>query len=168
MTTLHDFRARGIDGQERSLRDFAGQVCLVVNVASQCGLTPQYRGLQELHERYGERGFSVLGFPCNQFAFQEPGSAEEIKTFCSMTYGVTFPIFEKVKVNGWGTHPLYRLLKRAQPTFLRWGPIRWNFTKFLVARDGRVVRRYAPKVQPEWMRGEIERQMEDGRRQTAG
>jgi len=165
---LYDIPLRTLDGEPTTLAPYRGKVLLIVNVASRCGLTPQYEGLEQLHRELSPRGFSVLGFPCNQFAFQEPGSAEEIKTFCSMTYGVTFPIFEKVKENGLGTHPLYRLLNRAQPTFLRWGPIRWNFTKFLVARDGRVVRRYAPKVQPEWMRGEIERQMEDGRRQTAG
>jgi glutathione peroxidase len=153
--TLYDIPLRTLDGEPTTLAPYRGQVLLIVNVASRCGLTPQYEGLEQLHRELSPRGFSVLGFPCNQFAFQEPGSAEEIKTFCSMTYGVTFPIFEKVKVNGFGTHPLYRRLKRAQPTFLWWGPIKWNFTKFLVGRDGRVEKRYAPKVLPEWMRERI-------------
>jgi glutathione peroxidase len=166
--TLYDIPLRTLDGEPTTLAPYRGKVLLIVNVASRCGLTPQYEGLEQLHRELSPRGFSVLGFPCNQFAFQEPGTSEEIKTFCSMTYGVTFPIFEKVKVNGWGTHPLYRMLKRAQPTILIWGPIRWNFTKFLVARDGRVVRRFAPKVLPEWMRGAIGRELEDGRRETAG
>ena len=110
MTTFHDFQATGIDGQPRSLRDFAGRVCLVVNVASKCGLTPHYRGLQELYTRYHERGFEVLGFPCNQFGAQEPGSEAEIAEFCELNFGVTFPMFSKIDVNGAGAHPLFRHL----------------------------------------------------------
>ena len=159
--TIYDIPLRTLDGEPTTLAPYRGKVLLIVNVASRCGLTPQYEGLEKLHRELSPRGFSVLGFPCNQFAFQEPGSSEEIKTFCSMTYGVTFPIFEKVKVNGFFTHPLYRKLKRAHRTFLFWGTIRWNFTKFLVARDGRIVKRYSPKVLPEWMRVSIEKEIED-------
>jgi glutathione peroxidase len=158
-TELFDIPLRTLDGEPATLAPWRGKVLLIVNVASKCGLTPQYEGLEQLQQDYEARGFTVLGFPCNQFAFQEPGSAEEIKTFCSMTYGVTFPVFEKVRVNGLRTHPLFRRLKRATPKFLWWGPIQWNFTKFLIARDGRVVKRYAPATKPEWLRPAIEREL---------
>jgi glutathione peroxidase len=148
MTTIHDFRATSIEGKDRSLRDFSGQVCLVVNVASKCGLTPHYRGLQELYERYSDRGFSVLGFPCNQFGAQEPGSESEIQTFCETRFGVSFPLFAKIEVNGAGRHPLYAHLtgQATQPDGA--GDIKWNFTKFLVGKDGRVLARFAPQTEP--------------------
>jgi glutathione peroxidase len=148
MTTLRDFRARDIDGNERSLDGFDGRVCLVVNVASQCGLTPHYRGLQELHERYGERGLAVLGFPCNQFGSQEPGTEGEIKTFCETRFGVSFPMFSKIDVNGPARHPLYAWLT-AQPTEPDGsGDVKWNFAKFLVGKDGAVLARFGPQVEP--------------------
>ena len=148
MTSFHDFRARDIDGQERSLRDFEGQVCLVVNVASRCGLTPHYQGLQALHQRYGERGFSVLGFPCNQFGAQEPGTETEIQEFCDRRYGVTFPLFSKIEVNGAGRHPLYTHLTAQATAPDGPGDVKWNFTKFLVGRDGAVLARFAPQTEP--------------------
>jgi glutathione peroxidase len=148
MTTLHDFRARDIDGNERSLADFSGQVCLVVNVASQCGLTPHYAGLQKLHERYGERGLAVLGFPCNQFGSQEPGTEKEIRTFCETRFGVSFPMFAKIDVNGPGRHPLYAHLTAAKTQPDGPGDIKWNFAKFLVGRDGAVIARFGPQVEP--------------------
>ena len=148
MTSFHDFRARDIDGQERSLRDFEGQVCLVVNVASRCGLTPHYEGLQALHQRYGERGFAVLGFPCNQFGAQEPGSEAEIQQFCDRRFGVTFPLFSKIEVNGAGRHPLYAHLTSQAAAPEGAGDVKWNFTKFLVGRDGAVLARFAPQTEP--------------------
>ena len=148
MTSFHDFRARDIDGQERSLRDFEGQVCLVVNVASRCGLTPHYQGLQALHQRYGERGFAVLGFPCNQFGAQEPGSEAEIQEFCDRRFGVTFPLFSKIEVNGGARHPLYAHLTSQATAPEGPGDVKWNFTKFLVGRDGAVIARFAPQTEP--------------------
>jgi glutathione peroxidase len=148
MTSFHDFRARDIDGQERSLRDFEGQVCLVVNVASRCGLTPHYQGLQALHQRYGERGFAVLGFPCNQFGAQEPGSEAEIQEFCDRRFGVTFPLFSKIEVNGAARHPLYAHLTSQATAPEGPGDVKWNFTKFLVGRDGAVIARFAPQTEP--------------------
>lgn len=149
MPTLHDFSARTIDGEERSLRDLHGKVALVVNVASKCGLTPQYEGLQALYEARRDRGLEVLGFPCNQFAGQEPGSDAEVQEFCSVRYGVTFPLFSKVEVNGPGRHPLYAWLTGEGAGPEPAGDVRWNFTKFLVGRDGRVVARFAPQTGPE-------------------
>jgi glutathione peroxidase len=146
---LHDIVARRIDGTERDLSEYRGQVLLIVNVASRCGFTPQYTGLQALHDKYRERGFAVLGFPCNQFGAQEPGSEEEISAFCSTTHQVTFPLFAKVEVNGEHAHPLYRHLKSAAPGLLGTEAIKWNFTKFLVDRQGNVVARFAPKDAPE-------------------
>jgi len=148
MANFHDFTAATIDGQPSSLRQYAGKVVLVVNVASQCGLTPQYSGLQELYATYGDRGLVVLGFPCNQFGGQEPGTEEEIHTFCETRFGVTFPMFGKVEVNGPDRHPLFAFLTE-QPT-LPDGPgdIQWNFAKFLIGRDGRVVHRFAPTAAP--------------------
>ena len=148
MANFYDFSARSIEGSERSLRDFAGRVCLVVNVASKCGLTPHYKGLQQLYERYREQGFDVLGFPCNQFGAQEPGSETEIQSFCEMRYGVTFPLFAKLEVNGPARHPLYAYLT-AQPTQPDGpGDIKWNFAKFLIGRDGAVLARFAPPTEP--------------------
>jgi glutathione peroxidase len=148
MTSFHDFQARSIDGQERSLRDFSGRVCLVVNVASKCGLTPHYRGLQALYERYHERGFEVLGFPCNQFGAQEPGSEPEIQTFCETRYGVSFPLFAKLDVNGPQRHPLYAHLTAQATRPDGPGDVRWNFAKFLIGRDGAVLARFAPQTEP--------------------
>ncbi len=149
MTTLHDFTLPAIDGQDRSLADLEGQVALVVNVASRCGLTPQYEGLQRLHEEYGGRGLAVLGFPCNQFKGQEPGTEAEIQTFCSATYGVTFALFGKVEVNGSGRHPLFAWLT-SQPTEPEGpGDVQWNFGKFLVGKDGAVLARFEPTVSPD-------------------
>ena len=149
MTTVHDFSAIAIDGTERSLSDFSGRVLLIVNVASRCGFTPQYRGLEALYRSHRDAGLEVLGFPCNQFGQQEPGSDEEIARYCSLTWEVSFPMFARIQVNGGSAHPLYRFLKQAAPGVLGTESIKWNFTKFLVGRDGRVVRRFAPGDSPE-------------------
>src|ERR1700719_2589359 len=146
---LYDIPVHTLQGEDSSLGAYAGKTLLVVNVASKCGLTPQYEGLERLQERYADRGFSVLGFPCNQFLGQEPGTPEEIATFCSTTYGVTFPLFEKIDVNGDDRHPLYEELTKAPDGEGYTGDIRWNFEKFLVAPDGKVVARFAPQVEPE-------------------
>jgi glutathione peroxidase len=156
MTTLHDFSATSITGDEVDLSAYAGQVVLVVNTASKCGFTPQYSGLQELHEAYAGHDLVVLGFPCNQFGSQEPGDATQIGSFCQKNYGVTFPMMEKVEVNGPNSHPLYEWL-RAEKGGLLGGKIKWNFTKFLVGRDGQVIDRYAPTTKPEKLRGDIEK-----------
>jgi glutathione peroxidase len=148
MTTIADFEAKTIDGENQSLRDYQGNVVLVVNVASQCGLTPQYGPLEEVYEQFKDRGFAVLGFPCNQFGAQEPGSESQIKQFCESKFGVTFPMFTKVDVNGAGAHPLYQWLT-AEPTEPEGpGAIAWNFGKFLIGRDGKVIARFSPKVSP--------------------
>lgn len=156
LTTVFDFSATTLAGEPCALAVFAGRVLLIVNTASRCGFTPQYRALEALHRRFAPRGFAVLGFPCNQFGRQEPGSAEDIAGFCAGEYGVTFPIFAKVDVNGARAHPLYRHLKTQKPGILGIGAIKWNFTKFLVDRAGRVVARHAPTVAPEALIGEIE------------
>ena len=148
MTTLYDFSAKTIDGTDQSLRDYAGKVALVVNVASQCGLTPQYRGLEELYTTFKDRGLVVLGFPCNQFGGQEPGSEGEIKTFCETKFGVTFPLFGKIDVNGANRHPLYGFLTGETTAPDASGDIKWNFAKFLIDRQGRVVARFAPTTAP--------------------
>jgi glutathione peroxidase len=153
---IHDIAARRLDGTERDLSEYRGKVLLIVNVASRCGFTPQYTGLEALHRKYNERGFAVLGFPCNQFGSQEPGTEAEIASFCSTTYDVTFPMFAKVDVNGAGTHPLYQHLKSEKPGVLGTEGIKWNFTKFLVDRHGNVVKRYAPNDKPEDFSSEIE------------
>lgn len=144
-----------LNGTPQPMADYRGKVLLIVNVASQCGFTPQYAGLEALYRRYHSQGLEILGFPCNQFGFQESGSAEEIAAFCSRNYGVTFPVFTKIDVNGPNTHPLYAHLKAEKPGFLGSEAIKWNFTKFLVAPDGRVVRRYAPTDTPEQIEREI-------------
>jgi glutathione peroxidase len=149
MSAIFDVEATAIDGTPRSLGEFRGRVLLVVNVASRCGYTPQYEGLEALYRRHRDRGFAVLGFPCDQFGNQEPGSEAEIQAFCSTRYDVTFPMFAKVDVNGDGAHPLWRLLKAERPGVLGSEAVKWNFTKFLVGRDGRVVRRYGPRDTPE-------------------
>ncbi|MET0281060.1 MAG: glutathione peroxidase [Steroidobacteraceae bacterium] len=146
--SLYEIAARRLDGSERDLSEYRGQVLLIVNVASQCGFTPQYTGLEALYRKYKDRGFAVLGFPCNQFGGQEPGDEAQIGAFCSSTYAVSFPLFAKVDVNGANAHPLYQHLKSAKPGILGTEAIKWNFTKFLVGRDGQVVARYAPKDTP--------------------
>ena len=146
--SIYDHPVTALDGSAADLHDHEGKVALIVNVASKCGLTPQYEGLEQLQKAYGDRGFTVLGFPCNQFLGQEPGSAEEIAEFCSTTYGVDFPLFEKIEVNGEGQHELYAELNEVADAEGHTGDIRWNFEKFLVAPDGAVVARYAPTVEP--------------------
>ncbi|MER7772861.1 glutathione peroxidase [Kitasatospora sp. NPDC096140] len=147
--SLYDIPLRSLTGEPTSLADHKGKALLIVNVASKCGLTPQYAGLERLQERYAGRGFTVLGFPCNQFAGQEPGSAEEIGTFCSTTYGVTFPLFEKIEVNGDDRHPLYRQLTQVADAEGQAGDVSWNFEKFLISPDGTVAARIRPRVEPE-------------------
>ncbi|OJY94548.1 MAG: glutathione peroxidase [Lysobacterales bacterium 63-13] len=149
MTTAHDFSARDIDGNEQALSQYKGKALLIVNVASKCGFTKQYSGLEALQKQFHGKGFAVLGFPCDQFGHQEPGNEAEIKNFCTLTYDVTFPMFAKINVNGSGTHPLYEWLKKEKTGLLGIGAIKWNFTKFLVDRDGNVVKRYAPSDEPE-------------------
>ena len=156
MTTLHDFHATTLTGEDQDLAEYAGKAVLVVNTASKCGLTPQYEGLQKLYDEYGDRGLVVHGFPCDQFAHQEPGGADEIGEFCTRNYGVTFPMFEKVDVNGADTHPLWAWLKKEQGGLLG-GAIKWNFTKFLLDPSGAVVGRYAPTVAPAKIAADIER-----------
>ena len=153
--TLADFEASLLDGSEKDLSDYLGQVVLVVNTASKCGFTPQYKGLQALYEEFRDRGFVVLGFPCDQFAHQEPGTDEEIGAFCERNFGVEFPLFSKIEVNGAGAHPLYDWLKSEKSGVLG-GRIKWNFTKFLVGRDGQVISRHAPTTKPESLRSDIE------------
>ncbi len=146
---VHDISVNTLSGQPSSIGDHAGKTLLIVNVASKCGLTPQYTALQQIYDRYADRGFEVLGFPCNQFGGQEPGSAGEIEEFCSLNYGVTFPMFEKIDVNGPGRHPLYDELTRTADVEGHDGDIRWNFEKFLVSPDGEIVARYSPVVVPD-------------------
>jgi glutathione peroxidase len=155
MSGIFDFTAQSLAGEDVSLKDFEGQVLLIVNTASACGFTPQYKGLEALQQAYGPRGFSVLGFPCNQFGKQEPGDARQIEQFCSTNYAVTFPMFAKIDVNGGNAHPLYRYLK-SEKSGLLGSSIKWNFTKFLVDRSGKVVGRYAPTAKPEALTKEIE------------
>ena len=154
--SVNDFTARDITGVERSLADYRGKVLLIVNVASRCGFTPQYAGLEALYRKYQDRGFEVLGFPCNQFGAQEPGNESEIQSFCRTTYDVDFPLFAKVDVNGEAAHPLFRYLKGERPGIFGTEAIKWNFTKFLVDRQGEVVRRYAPKDAPDSIAADIE------------
>jgi glutathione peroxidase len=158
--TVFDFSAPLLDGREQSLAQFRGQVLLIVNTASKCGFTPQYAALESLYQTYRHRGFAVLGFASNQFGAQEPGSAAEIANFCEMRFGITFPLFAKIDVNGPSAHPLYRFLRRQQPgLFGIFGSsaLRWNFTKFLVSRDGQVTARFGPARKPEKLIGELER-----------
>lgn len=157
MGTIYDFSAEALQGAQVPLSEFAGQVVLVVNTASKCGFTPQYEGLEGLYRKYKTKGFAVLGFPCNQFGAQEPGDASEIAQFCSRTYNVTFPMFAKIDVNGRGTHPLFAFLKSEEPGMLGTEAIKWNFTKFLVKRDGTVAARFAPTTTPKELEAEIEK-----------
>ncbi len=154
--TVYEFSSLLLDGRTLSLGEFRGRVLVIVNTASKCGFTPQYAGLEELYRTYRDRGLTVLGFPCNQFGEQEPGTAEEIGAFCLKNYGVTFPVFAKVDVNGSQAHPLFSFLKREQPGIFGIGRIKWNFTKFLVDRQGRAVRRYGPSTEPKTLTGAIE------------
>jgi glutathione peroxidase len=155
MSSIYDFTATSLGGEDVSLKQFAGQVLLIVNTASACGFTPQYKGLEKLQQAYGPRGFSILGFPCNQFGRQEPGNAAQIQQFCASNYAVSFPMFDKIDVNGDHAHPLYQYLKSEKSGLL--GPsIKWNFTKFLVDRSGKVVARHAPTTTPEALTKEIE------------
>jgi glutathione peroxidase len=146
---IYDADVQALDGSPADLSDYEGKALLIVNVASQCGLTPQYAGLQQLHEQYGDRGFAVLGFPCNQFGAQEPGTSDEIKTFCETNYGVTFPMFSKIEVNGDGRHALYDQLTAVEDAEGQAGDVQWNFEKFLIAPDGEIVARFRPMVTPE-------------------
>ncbi|KAA0212824.1 MAG: glutathione peroxidase [Lautropia sp.] len=148
MTTVHDFSADTIDGRSRALSSYRGKVLLIVNTASQCGFTPQYAGLEALYREYRDRGLEILGFPCNQFGAQEPGSESEIAKFCETRYGVSFPMFAKVEVNGDTAHPLFEWLRKEAPGLLGSQAIKWNFTKFLVDREGRAVARFAPTTAP--------------------
>lgn len=157
MSSVYDFTAKDIDGQDRSLAEFKGKAILVVNTASKCGFTPQYTGLEQLWKDYGAKGLVVLGFPCDQFGHQEPGDEAEIKNFCSLSYDVSFPMFSKVDVNGPKAHPLFNWLKAEKSGFLGTEGIKWNFTKFLVGRDGKVLKRYAPTDKPESLRKDIEK-----------
>ena len=155
-TTAFDFDATGIGGQPVPLKQYAGKVLLVVNTASACGFTPQFAGLQQLHQRYGDKGLVVLGFPCNQFGSQDPGSDTEIALFCERNYGVDFPMMSKIEVNGAGADPLYKWLTKEAPGLLGTTGIKWNFTKFLVGRNGKVVKRYAPQDKPDSLARDIE------------
>lgn len=157
MTSVYDFTATGIDGTEVPLSRFAGKALLIVNVASRCGFTPQYQGLEDLHRELADQPFEVLGFPCNQFGAQEPGRADEIASLCSTTYGVDFPMFDKVEVNGPRRHPLYDWLTSQKKGLLGSRDVKWNFTKFLTDREGRVVARYAPQVEPKAIKADIEK-----------
>ena len=149
MTSIYDFTAKSLQGKDVPLSDFKDKVLLIVNTASKCGFTPQYAGLESLYEKLNAKGLAILGFPCNQFGQQEPGGPEEIGAFCQMNYGVSFPVFDKIDVNGPKAHPLYQYLKDEQPGVLGTKNIKWNFTKFLVDRDGKVVDRFAPMTKPE-------------------
>jgi glutathione peroxidase len=155
--SVYDFTVKTIRGKEQSLADYKGKVLLIVNTASKCGFTPQYKELQELYEQYRDRGFVVLGFPCHQFGHQEPGTEEEIEQFCQVNYGVTFPMFAKVDVNGENAHPLFQYLKEKASGVLGTKVIKWNFTKFLVDRNGNVVARFASQTRPSELKSEIEK-----------
>jgi glutathione peroxidase len=156
MSSVYEFSATTLEGKPVALKEFAGQVLLVVNTASKCGFTPQYEGLEALYKQYRDRGLTVLGFPCNQFGAQEPGTADEIGSFCQKNYGVSFPMFEKIDVNGDAAHPLYRWLKSSAKGVLGSEGIKWNFTKFLIDRDGKVVDRFAPTTKPEDLKSNVE------------
>ncbi len=153
--SLYDFSAKLNNGEEKNLADYKGTVLLIVNTASKCGFTPQYKGLQELYAKYRSRGFEILGFPCDQFGHQEPGSDSDIRSFCDLNFGVTFPLFAKIEVNGESAHPIYKFLKSEKRGLLGEN-IKWNFTKFLVDKEGSVVKRFAPQTTPEKIAPEIE------------
>ncbi|MEE2731697.1 MAG: glutathione peroxidase [Pseudomonadota bacterium] len=155
MSGVHEFTAVTMQGKQTPLSEYKGKVLLVVNTASKCGFTPQFKGLEALYEKYKDKGFEILGFPCNQFGKQDPGSNEQISEFCELNYGVKFPMFQKVDVNGDGAHPLFKHLKEQAPGLLGTQAIKWNFTKFLVDQNGRVVQRFAPKDTPEKIESEV-------------
>ena len=157
--SIYDFEVKTIEGKNTTLGDYKGKVLLIVNVASQCGFTPQYKGLEEVYRQFHAKGLEILGFPCNQFGSQEPGNAQEIKNFCETKYNVTFPLFEKIEVNGAGTHPLYAYLKSEEKGLLGTESIKWNFTKFLVSREGKVLKRFAPQSEPSTLVDEIKKQL---------
>ena len=157
MTTVYDFNATSIDGKKIDLKQYRGKVLLIVNTASNCGFTPQYKGLEAVYEQFRDKGVEVLGFPCNQFGAQEPGSADEIGAFCEKNYGVSFPLFDKIDVNGDSAHPLFKHLKHEAPGLMGTEAIKWNFTKFLVRKDGRVYKRYAPQTEPKELMKDIEK-----------
>lgn len=160
MSTIYDYSFSTLEGEQIAMDSLRGKVLLIVNTASKCGFTPQYQGLEELHKAYAARGLVVLGFPCNQFGKQEPGDSAEIGSFCEKNYGVTFTVSEKIEVNGANTHPLYQYLKSAQPGLLGSQGIKWNFTKFLVNRNGEVIERYAPTIKPQSLKADIEAALE--------
>lgn len=153
---IYEFQAKRLNGKEQSLAEYEGKVMIIVNTASKCGFTPQYEGLEKLYQQYRDKGLVVLGFPCNQFGAQEPGEGGEIQEFCQLNYGVSFPMFDKIDVNGNGTHPLYDYLKKQATGVLGTESIKWNFTKFLVDREGRVIDRFAPTTKPEDMARDVE------------
>ncbi|TFW02023.1 glutathione peroxidase [Oxalobacteraceae bacterium OM1] len=157
MTTVYDFKAAGIDGTPVDLAQYQGKVLLIVNTASECGFTPQYKGLEQVYQQFKDKGVEVLGFPCNQFGKQEPGNAEEISAFCERNYGVSFPLFDKIDVNGDAAHPLFKHLKNEAKGLLGSEAIKWNFTKFLVKKDGTVFKRYAPQTEPKDLLKDIEK-----------
>jgi len=161
-SSIYDFQASGIAGAPVSLADYRGQVILIVNTASACGFTPQFAGLEELHQTYGERGLAVLGFPCNQFGAQDPGSNAEIGAFCQKNFGVTFAMMEKIDVNGKDAHPLFQWLKQQAPGLLGSEGVKWNFTKFLIGRDGQVIKRYASLDKPAALAADIEKALHSG------
>ncbi|MNJ92753.1 Hydroperoxy fatty acid reductase gpx1 [compost metagenome] len=154
---LHSFAVKAADGSEVSLDKYQGKAVVIVNVASKCGFTPQYKGLEELYEKFKDQGLVILGFPCNQFGSQEPGSDQEIQQFCSLNYGVSFPVMSKIDVNGDKADPLYKWLKESAPGFLGTEMIKWNFTKFLVGKDGQVIKRYAPQDEPKNMTQDVQK-----------
>jgi glutathione peroxidase len=158
---VFDFQATSLDGKPVDLADYRGKTLLIVNTASECGFTPQYKGLQQLHDQFHDRGLAVLGFPCNQFGKQEPGTEAEIGAFCEKNFGVTFPMFAKVDVNGEDAHPLFKYLKKEKPGVLGTEGIKWNFTKFLVNKNGDVIQRYAPQTKPEEIMSDIEKQLSE-------
>ena len=157
MVDIYNIDVKDSANSDISMSEFTGKTLLIVNVASKCGLTPQYEGLQKIYDDYKDRNFVVLGFPCNQFGGQEPGTDQEISEFCDINYSVTFPIFSKIKVNGSEAHPLFKLLKSDKPGIFRTQSIKWNFTKFLINKNGKIVERFSPRVEPKYIRKEIER-----------
>ena len=157
MSNVFDFKAKSLDGKEIDLKQFQGKVLLIVNTASQCGFTPQYKELEEIYRQFKDKGVDVLGFPCNQFGRQEPGTAEEIGTFCERNFGISFPLFDKIDVNGDEAHPLFKYLKSEAPGLMGTEAIKWNFTKFLVRKDGTVYKRYAPQTAPKELVNDIEK-----------
>lgn len=161
MTTIYDFKADSLAGTSVALEKYRGKVVLVVNTASKCGFTPQYQGLEDLYKEFREKGVEILGFPCNQFGKQEPGTAEDIGTFCEKNYGVSFPLFAKIDVNGNEAHPLFSYLKKEKPGVLGLKAIKWNFTKFLVRKDGTVYKRYAPQTAPKELADDIEKLLKE-------